>query len=293
MQNQRSVFRKFWNRVPVVIKSIVTGFLVSTFGVYVWVLFSIFIPVPWSLLAMTLFLWAYWKYFSGSWWPNATKNIRKENFRKRKLSSFEWKRGFLAAILFVIILHSGLALTFRFTEYPDDLFKEEYRFIEQIPVWMAWLVIIMSSLVAGICEETGYRGYMQVPLEKKYRPSVAVVVVSIIFVIVHLHQAWAAPILVQIFIISLLIGYFAYAFNSLIPGIIAHVTIDIFNFSYWWSDLLGKFTLKPISVTGVDLHFILTLVVFLTSLIFFVFINKKMIDRKKKLLESLAQKQHE
>ncbi len=139
----------------------------------------------------------------------------------------------------------------------------------------------MASLVAGICEEIGFRGYMQTPLEKKYNPKVAIVVTSVVFVVVHLHQAWAGPILFQIFFVSVLIGLFAYAFDSLIPGIIAHVTLDIFNFSYWWSDLLGEFTLKPISLTGVDSHFIITTIIFFTSIIIFILINIKVIAHKK------------
>ena len=132
----------------------------------------------------------------------------------------------------------------------------------------------MASLVAGICEETGFRGYMQAPLEKKYGPKVAIVIVSTIFVIVHLHQAWAWPILFQIFAASVFLGILAYRTSSLIPGIIAHFILDIFNFSYWWSDVLGKFEKQPISITGIDPHFAIWTLVFLLSIAAFLWATK-------------------
>ena len=94
--------------------------------------------------------------------------------------------------------------------------------------------------------------------------------------------------MVGIFIISSMIGYLAYATQSLIPGIIAHVSFDIINFSYWWSDVLGTFERKPIGITGVDNHFVLTLTIVLMSFVLFFLTTQKLLkrkaDRKGKLL---------
>jgi membrane protease YdiL (CAAX protease family) len=73
-------------------------------------------------------------------------------------------------------------------KFPVERFLQEYSFLDNVPSWAAWLVVIMISAVAAICEEIGFRGYMQVPLEKKYGPLKAISIVSIIFVLVHLHQ---------------------------------------------------------------------------------------------------------
>jgi len=138
----------------------------------------------------------------------------------------------------------------------------------------------MASLVAGICEEIGYRGYMQAPLEKKYGPIVGISITSIVFVVVHIHQAWASGILLGIFAISFMLGYLAYSTKSLLPGIIAHVSFDIVNFSYWWSDVVGTFEHKPISMTGVDNHFIFTVMVVLLSIILFIVSIRKLLKLK-------------
>ena len=85
------------------------------------------------------------------------------------------------------------------------------------------------------------------------------------FVVFHLNQAWALPVLLHIFVASILFGAIAYATGSLLPGIIAHTVLDIVNFSYWWTDIAGKFEYQPIAITGVDLHFVVWLLILTTS----------------------------
>lgn len=266
------VVRK-WNQAPVLVKALIIGFLVNTIGVGSWILTISLVPYPWALMVMAFLLVIYIKYFSGSWAPRSTSRSRVENFRLRRLTIGELKWGLVAAALFVGVFQSGLMLTFRIMEYPEELFKAEYN-LDAWPVGSAWPILIMASLVAGICEETGFRGYMQVPLEKKYGPTVAIGVVSFVFVLVHLHQAWAWPILIQIFAAGAFIGILAYRTGSLLPGFMAHFILDIFNFSYWWSDLLGKFERRPVFESGVDSHFIFWLIVFILSVVLFFRVTK-------------------
>jgi membrane protease YdiL (CAAX protease family) len=213
-------------------------------------------------------LWLYWKYFGGNWWPKSTAESRQNAFRDVKLSAGAWKWSLLAAVFFVVVVQSGFVATFRIMEFPAEEFTEEYYF-DALPAWLAWSFIVMSSLVAGICEETGFRGYMQVPLEKRYGPAAATAIVSIVFLATHLHQAWALPILFHVVAISVFLGILAYASGSLIPSILGHTVMDIINFSYWWSDVAGRFTMRPIAETGIDSHFILWLLIFVVFVTLF------------------------
>jgi membrane protease YdiL (CAAX protease family) len=246
--------------------------------------------MPWSFIIMIGLLWIYWKYFSGNWWPKSTIEFRKVNFRKTNLSVKTWRLALLAAILIVVIEQSGLVVTFRIIEFPAERFTSAYSFLENVPLWAAWLVVIMISAVAGICEEIGFRGYMQMPLEKRYGPLVAISIVSVVFVIVHLHQAWSGPVLLQIFFISALFGSIAYFSGSLVPGIVAHIIMDIFNFSFWWSNLGWQFNKNTIGETGIDKHFIFWSIVFAMSIISFVYIMSrlKMLTYKNKAHVTLA-----
>jgi len=129
---------------------------------------------------------------------------------------------------------------------------------------------MMGSVVAGICEETGFRGYMQLPLEKKYGPVAAIIITSIVFTLIHLSHSWAAPILPHIFFASVLLGILAYKTGSLIPGIIGHSILDIFDYSVWWSDIAGGFHKQTIFRTGADFHFTIWSLIFIVA--FFAFI---------------------
>jgi membrane protease YdiL (CAAX protease family) len=275
-----NAFGRLWMKIPLVVRSILSGFGVSSLGVGIWILLVISnIPVHWSIGTMSMVLVLYVMYFRGKWKPLSTQAFRSFCFRQVNLTKSVWIWGLLASFLLFLFLNVGLIFTFRMVEFQPEIFKTA-TYLNDLPAWTAWLFIVMASLVAGICEEVGFRGFMQKPLEQKYGPVAAISITSVVFVIAHLHQAWAGGILVQIFIISSMIGYLAYSTNSLLPGIIAHVSFDIVNFSYWWSDVIGTFERKPISITGIDNHFIITVAVVLLSIILFIVAIRKLLKLK-------------
>ena len=170
----------------------------------------------------------------------------------------------MVSLLFVLVIQSALVVTFRLTQFPADLFDQGFGF-ESLPLWMAWAFILIAALSAGLTEEVGFRGYGMVPLEKRYGPVLANIIISVLFVVFHLNQAWALPLLLHLFAVGFLAGVFAQVSGSLLPGIIAHTVLDIINFSYWWSDIAGKFEYQPIAITGIDLHFLVWSVLFTLS----------------------------
>lgn len=273
-QHSGSGFARFWHRMPALFRAIVLGFFVTISGTFTLPLIASLVPGLGALVVMGVLLFLYWKFFSGSWGPKATAEARRNYFRAAKMSPVVRKWALVAVILFVVVFQSSLMLTFRFIEFPAESFTAEYAF-DTLPLWVAWVAIILSALVAGICEETGFRGYGQVPLEERYGPVIAIVIVSLLFVAVHLHQAWSPPILLHIFAGGMLFGILAYTSSSLIPGIIAHTITDIFNFSYWWSDVAGKFEYETIAETGIDAHLIAWLLIFAASTILFFWTIRK------------------
>jgi membrane protease YdiL (CAAX protease family) len=263
------------NRIPVAIRAVITGLIVFLIGITLWSIDYKYVPAPWFLLIMIVVLWAYVNYFSGNWVQNDNTAFRKVNFRKIKLSTAEWRLGLIAAVLFVVVFQSSFVVTFRLIQFPEHEFKAQYKILDDFPTWLAWLTIIVSSLVAGICEETGFRGYMQVPIEKRYGAFWGIIVTSLFFFLLHLDKSWAPLIIAHIFFASVLLGLLAYRSGSLLPGIIGHTVMDIFNFSYWWSNVAGNFEKKTIFVTGLDLHFTAWCVIFLTATILFFFTISK------------------
>jgi membrane protease YdiL (CAAX protease family) len=226
------------------------------------------IPAPWSILPMVIALWAYLKFFSGD---GAQKNQRNKEIKLSHSQAIiiNLEMGYSAALLFVIIVQASFVITFRLLDFPSEKFTADYKMLDSMPLWVAFAVLIMGSIVAGICEETGFRGYMQVPLEKKYGPFAGIIITSIIFMLIHLSHSWASPILPHIFFASVLLGILAYKSGSLIPGIIGHSILDIFDYSFWWSDIAGGFHRQTIFKTGIDFHFILWCMVFMLAVFVF------------------------
>jgi len=264
---------RLWHRIPVIIQAIILGALICEIGIMAWLVTIGFIPAPWSVFVMIGVFWLYWKYFSGSWGPKSTVDSRKFSFRSVNMSTTVWKWGLVAAFLLVVIVQSGLILTFRIIDFPAETFTTiDY---DLFPLWFVVVFIIMAALEAGMFEEVGFRGYMQIPLEKRYGPKVGITIVSIMFVVLHLHQVWAPPVLIHIFVISLLFGILAYSSGSLIPGIIGHTIIDIFSWAYWWSGVAEKFEMRTIFDIGIDIHFILWVIIFgISTALFFWTVHK-------------------
>ena len=265
----------FRNKFIIALKALLIGCIVTFFGITIWTLDFVYVPMPWSLLLMLFILWLYLKYFSGSWYPRSTQEIRRINFRSVHLTSSLLKWSLVAALLFVILFESSFVITFRIIPFPETAFKSQYKILNTLPVWFGWAAVIVSSLVAGICEETGFRGYMQLPLEKKFGFTFAIIFSSLFFFLVHLSKTWAPSIMPHIFIGGFLLGLLAYCSGSLIPGFIAHTVMDICNFSYWWTSIAGNFEKKTVFITGVDAHFIIWWLVFVSAgLLFFLTVKK-------------------
>jgi membrane protease YdiL (CAAX protease family) len=126
---------------------------------------------------------------------------------------------------------------------------------------------VISALSAGVCEEIGFRGYMQRPIEKRYGAVVAILVSSVLFTLLHLTKGWALIGMVPIvFGAGLLLGTLARAAGTLWFGILGHWLMDIGLFAFWWTQVAGTFHQLPISQTGIDRAFIWECAVFAAAL---------------------------
>ncbi|MFQ6618238.1 MAG: lysostaphin resistance A-like protein [Fidelibacterota bacterium] len=123
---------------------------------------------------------------------------------------------------------SGFALT---------VFMDEIdRFIQiffPIPEWFEsivevlaiesksdFIIIIFGAVIlASFIEEMLFRGFLQKTLENYYEITKAVLLASIIFALIHLNIWW----IIQIYLLSVLLGYMAYRSDSIVPGSIVHI----------------------------------------------------------------------
>ena len=130
----------------------------------------------------------------------------------------------------------------------------------------------MSAISAGVCEETGFRGYMQRPIEEHHGAVIAILTSAVFFTLVHLNKAWSLAGMVPIvFGAGLLLGFLAWSSQSLIPAIIGHVLMDIGLFAYWWTGIAGEFSAPPFRESGVDGPFVIACATAVVSLLMTLF----------------------
>jgi uncharacterized protein len=137
--------------------------------------------------------------------------------------------------------------------------------------------MLSAATSAGICEEAGFRGYMQRPIEQRHGAPVAILISSLFFTAVHLTKDWATVGMVPIvFGAGILLGLIAWSSGSLIPCMLGHTLMDIGMFAYWWTGIAGDFTARTIATTGVDQPFLIACAAFTIALFMALFAVSKL-----------------
>ena len=180
-----------WQRALIIVRAVIVGLLVGMIAANIWPLLLVSLGMPIAAGAEVVFLAFYVWWASGGGPPNSLRAWRAENFRVRPLSAAQWIWGIVAAVSFAATIHAALVLLFRIVPFPAAAFHQGYDFSFIPSRQMQWLACIVSALSAGICEETGFRGYMQRPIEKSSGPLVAITVSSLVFMLIHLTKTWA------------------------------------------------------------------------------------------------------
>jgi membrane protease YdiL (CAAX protease family) len=256
-----------WARLPIALRAVISGLLIALVAANVWPLLMLSLGAFFGSLAEGIFLALYIWWAAGGGPPRTTKSARAAAFRRGPLSPSQWLWGLIAALFFAATVHASMVVLFRLVPFPVAAFRlgYDFSFIPTMP--LKWLAVVVSAASAGICEETGFRGYMQRPIELRHGPPVAILVSSLLFTALHLSKGWAIAGMVPIVLAAgVLLGLLAWSSGSLIPSIVGHIVMDVGLFAYWWTGIAGTFSARPISETGVDGSFLVACALFTASL---------------------------
>jgi membrane protease YdiL (CAAX protease family) len=250
-------------KLPASLRAVIIGLLVVLIPANVWppLLVSLGVPLAAAVEVVLLGVYIWWARGGGP--PEGTRAARGLAFRSGPVSPAQCTWFVIAAFSFAVTIHAAIVLLFRFVLFPTEAFRHGYD-LSFIPSrTLKWLAVVVSATSAGICEETGFRGYMQQPIEQHHGAPTAILVSSSFFMPLHLTKAWAIIGMVPIvFGAGALLGLLAWASGSLVPCIVGHIAMDIGLFAYWWSGVAGTFTGRPITETGVDRPFLITAAIF-------------------------------
>ena len=246
-----------WARLPVTPRAIVSGLLIGLIAANVWPVLLMNLGLPTAVGSEAVFLVLYLWWAGGGFFPRSTRDARADAGRARRFGASQWTWGIIAAVAFAVSVNAAITVLFRLTPFPAHEFRKGYdlSFIPTAP--LRFLVCVVSAISAGVCEEVGFRGYMQRPIERRHGSFTAIVISSVLFAAIHLNKGFeAVPAMIGVTLgAGVLLGLIAWASGSLIPGIIGHAIMDTALFGFWWTGTLGDFTAQPISVTSVDAGF--------------------------------------
>src|SRR5262245_65411636 len=76
--------------------------------------------MPWAIVPMALYLWAYWQFIDGNWGSSFPSQNRRVNLRANKLSPNLWRASLAAGALGFVALVALLALTARLVRLPSS-----------------------------------------------------------------------------------------------------------------------------------------------------------------------------
>jgi uncharacterized protein len=141
----------------------------------------------------------------------------------RRWSSVDRALVDVALALLIALIISGLAVL------ADQLFdmQRAQSAAAFLPVTAAERSVwVLVAATVGVSEEVIYRGYLQTQLTALTHSSrLAILLQAMIFAIAHADQG--ASSMAMILVYGAVLGIFARARSSLLPGIIAHIGIDL------------------------------------------------------------------
>jgi membrane protease YdiL (CAAX protease family) len=184
---------------------------------------------PWAAVATGCGLAFMLVWLSGRGWPRSTSACRRFHLRLWRPQPGAWSGDNLATILSLIGAMVGLSVVYVLvgtsrprvdvSAYPTTAIR--------------FSVLLMGPMVAGVVEETAFRGYMQSHLER-IGPTFAILVTSAVFTLLHATHGLAYLLAVApgFFLASVVYGYLALKSGSIIPGMVLHFAGDL-AFAYF------------------------------------------------------------
>jgi CAAX amino terminal protease family. len=179
---------------------------------------------------MALVLWLMWQYLGGKWWPRSTSESRRRYLRANQVSGPVLVWALLAGLLAITALAGYWIVMFQLVKMSPNVLPD----FSEYPLLTSVLVIAMASLVSPITEESAFRGYCQVILEREFTGPVAVVISSVLFALAHVTHGFLWPKLLVYFLVGVVFGLTAYLAKSIIPAIPVHIIGDLIFFTLVW-----------------------------------------------------------
>lgn len=223
---------EFWERLPIGARAVLTGVAAAAAGTAPWALLVSANmrhqpALPWAVPIMAAYLLLYWRYLARGWgWPRSTATARRVNARANALHGEAWAAALLAGILGLVSVLLIQGVISRLVALPQQRDLD----VSQYPAISVFLWIFMGAIVAGVVEEISFRGYLQRPIERRYGPTIAILVTGSLFGFAHFtHPEVGLMLLPYYLAVAAVYGALAYLTNSIYPSLVLHAGGNMFS----------------------------------------------------------------
>ena len=224
---------EIWSRLPVVVRAVLTGGAAAAAGTVPWALLVSLntrhgSALPWAVPIMAVYLLLYWRYLARGWgWPRSTADARQVNARANALDGSVWGPALLAGMLGLVSILLLQGVTSRLVVLPQQRDLDD---VSQYPALTVLLWVLMSAVVAGVVEETSFRGYLQRPIEARYGPVIAILVTGSLFGFMHFTHPEVGLVLLPYYLAAATVyGALAYLTDSIFPSMVLHAGGNMFS----------------------------------------------------------------
>jgi membrane protease YdiL (CAAX protease family) len=180
-----------------------------------------FASVPWAVPVTGIYLWFFWKRLKSS-------DDRGRLLRANPLTVRAWLWALSAGLLGIVALVLGLSIANRFVALPGQQLPN----FAGVPQSTVLSLLVAAAPIAGLIEESAFRGYMQGPIERRCGLPVAILITGSMFALVHLDFT---PILWPYYVaVAALYSVVTSLSNSILPAIVLHTLGNTYsNFDLW------------------------------------------------------------
>ena len=228
-----TVTGELWRRLPVVVRAVLAGAAAAAVGTLPWAgLVSsnsrYGSALPWAVPIMAVYLVLYWRYLArGRGWPQSTADARRANARANAPHADAWGAALLAGMLGLVSILLLQGVMGRLVVLPQ---QRDLDVLSQYPTLTVLLSVVMSAVVAGVVEETSFRGYLQRPIERRHGPVVAILISGSVFGLMHFAHPEVGLVLLPYYLaVSAVYGALAYLTDSVFPSMVLHAGGNMFS----------------------------------------------------------------
>jgi len=214
--------------MQVITKAIVSGIIIVFAGtiprnLVFWANTQYLTAVPWAVPVVGLYLWFFFRYLNGWGDPQITSASRKEQLRANKLTATQWFWALLAGGIGIVAIVILLRLLNRMILLPEQHLPDFSR----VPRSTLYSLLLAAAPIAGVIEESAFRGYMQKPIERKYGLLVAIFITGTMFALVHLD--FTLVLWPYYIVVAAVYGTVTWLCDSILPAIVLHTAGNIYS----------------------------------------------------------------